>query len=385
MSAENVSDLDQQVEGQHESGFDSLSDMNVDDEAVPEASLTGATGNDTRDAAAPETGAGRHDRVSAGDSAAESELSLVQLRRNDGATIALVAGQAVTELPKDLYIPPEALEVFLETFEGPLDLLLYLIRRQNLDILEVSVSDITVQYMGYIDLMTELQLELVGEYLVMAAMLAEIKSRMLLPRPDSVVEDEDDPRAELIRRLQQYERFKTAAENIDELPRLERDIIIARAERPELVRQKADPDVDLRELLLALGQVMRKADMFKKHAVQMEPLTVRERMSNVLVKLRDSTEFVSFVDLFDYTEGRSGVVVTFLAILELVRESMLDIVQNEPFAPIYVRPAVGDLEGSVHDNEFMADEESAFEDDTDIQESDDSGLVDHQNDQDTLE
>ena len=282
---------------------------------------------------------------------APSEPTLAELRLADGATIALVGGQAVTELPKDLYIPPEALEVFLETFEGPLDLLLYLIRRQNLDILEVSVSEITSQYMGYIDLMTALQLELVGEYLVMAAMLAEIKSRMLLPRPDSIVEDEEDPRAELIRRLQQYERFKTAAENIDAMPRLDRDISIARAERPKLVREKPEPDVDLREMLVALGQVLRKADMFKKHAVQFEPLTVRERMSNVLVTLRGSTEFVSFISLFDPREGRSGVVVTFLAVLELVRESMLEIVQNEPFAPLYVRPASSSQEGEEGEEE----------------------------------
>jgi len=216
-----VSSSDQDLRDQSEGSFDISSPiktpLDVDDEAVPEAP-----------------------------SGSPRETSLADLRRNDGATIALVAGEAVTELPKDLYIPPAALEVFLETFEGPLDLLLYLIRRQNLDILDVSVSEITEQYMGYIDLMNELQLELVGEYLVMAAMLAEIKSRMLLPRPESVVEDEDDPRAELIRRLQQYERYKTAAENIDELPRLERDIAIARAERPELVRQKADPNVDLK-------------------------------------------------------------------------------------------------------------------------------------------
>lgn len=355
-SSADVSEPDQQVEGQRESKFDASVEMNVDDEAVPEASARaqnrGVTGGETT----AEDGAVEGP-------VAETELTLAQLRRNDGATIALVAGQAVTELPKDLYIPPEALEVFLETFEGPLDLLLYLIRRQNLDILEVSVSEITTQYMGYIDLMTELQLELVGEYLVMAAMLAEIKSRMLLPRPESIVDDEEDPRAELIRRLQQYERFKSAAENIDDMPRLERDITIARAERPELVRLKADPDVDLRELLVALGQIMRKADMFQKHAVHLEPLTVRERMSNVLLKIRDTTEFVSFVDLFDHTEGRAGVVVTFLAILELVRESLLDIVQNEPFAPIYVRPAAGDIEGATADNEFAVDSESAFEDD----------------------
>ena len=339
-AARKVSEANQELGSQHEGSVDISSPINsaldVDDEAVPEA----APGSSQ---------------------VADADVSLADLRRNDGATIALVAGEAVTELPKDLYIPPAALEVFLETFEGPLDLLLYLIRRQNLDILDVSVAEITEQYMGYIDLMTELQLELVGEYLVMAAMLAEIKSRMLLPRPESVVDDEDDPRAELIRRLQQYERFKTAAENIDDLPRLERDIAIARAERPELVRQIADPDVDLRELLVALGQVLRKADMFQKHAVQMEPLTVRERMSNVLVKLRGAAEFVSFVDLFDHTEGRQGVVVTFLAVLELVRESMLDIVQNEPFAPIYVRPAATELEGSQDDLELAAGDEPAFE------------------------
>ena len=265
--------------------------------------------------------------------------SLTEVRKNDAATIALVEGQAVTELPKDLYIPPEALEVFLETFEGPLDLLLYLIRRQNLDILEIRVAEITEQYMGYIDLMTALQLELVGEYLVMAAMLAEIKSRMLLPRPETLNEDEEDPRAELIRRLQEYERFKTAAENIDELPRLDRDIRVASAERPELVRQMADPEVDLREVLMGLAQVLRRADMFEHHSIVAEPLSVRERMTNLLVQLRGQSEFQEFIGLFDYREGRQGVVVTFLAIMELVREQMLDIVQNEPFAPIYVRAA----------------------------------------------
>jgi segregation and condensation protein A len=266
---------------------------------------------------------------------------LADQRRADGATIALVEGQAVTELPKDLYIPPAALEVFLETFEGPLDLLLYLIRRQNLDILEISVAEITEQYIGYIELMTELQLELVGEYLVMAAMLAEIKSRMLLPRPEGLLDDEADPRAELIRRLQQYERFKTAAEYIDTLPRMDREIRGARAERPALVRQHADPDVDLRELLLALGQVLRRADMYEHHPVHLERLSVRERMSGVLARLRDATDFLALTQLFDPREGRAGVIVTFLAILELIREQLLDVVQNEPLAPIYVRPASG--------------------------------------------
>lgn len=334
------------------------------------ATQTGGSENDSAEALAelevgpvPETPSANPDTSGSSGAAENSEdadLTLADLRREDGATIALVAGQAVTELPKDLYIPPEALEVFLETFEGPLDLLLYLIRRQNLDILEVSVAEITTQYMGYIDLMTALQLELVGEYLVMAAMLAEIKSRMLLPRPDSIVEDEDDPRAELIRRLQQYERFKTAAENIDAMPRMDRDIAIARADRPKLVREKAEPDVDLKEMLVALGEVLRKADMFQKHEVQFEPLTVRERMSNVLVRLRGTADFSAFTSLFDPREGRLGVVVTFLAILELVKEQMLDIVQNEPFAPLYVRPSVSATEAgdSSEENDNPSDDES---------------------------
>ena len=292
-----------------------------------------AASNETAAAAEPKQQKEPNER----DAAANPATSLVELRETDAATIALVDGKAVTQLPKDLYIPPEALEVFLETFEGPLDLLLYLIRRQNLDILEIRVAEITEQYMGYIDLMTALQLELVGEYLVMAAMLAEIKSRLLLPRPETVLEDEEDPRAELIRRLQEYERFKSAAENIDELPRLDRDIRLARAERPELVRQVAEPEVDLREVLLGLAHVLRRAEMYQRHAVTAEPLTVRERMTNLLVQLRDQTEFQEFIGLFDYREGRQGVVVTFLAIMELVREQLLDIVQNEPFAPIYVR------------------------------------------------
>lgn len=264
---------------------------------------------------------------------------LIEMRRSGQETIALVRGEAVQELPTDLYIPPEALEVFLETFEGPLDLLLYLIRRENLDILDIKVAAITEQYMAYVELMQAMQLELAGEYLVMAAMLAEIKSRLLLPRPAGDEEDEDDPRAELIRRLQEYEQIKGAAEGIDELPRLERDIFLARAERPELVRQHADPDVDLREMLLALAEVLKRAEMFARHSVQLEPLSVRERMSDVLGRLNEARDFVPFADLFDAGEGRMGVVVTFLALLELLRESLLELVQNEAFAPIYVRAA----------------------------------------------
>jgi segregation and condensation protein A len=249
-------------------------------------------------------------------------------------------------LPKDLYIPPQALEVFLETFEGPLDLLLYLIRRENLDILEIKVAEITEQYMGYIDLMSALQLELAGEYLVMAAMLAEIKSRLLLPRPTDADEDEDDPRAELIRRLQEYEQIKTAAEKVDELPRLERDIHLAHATRPELVREHADPEVDLKEVLVALAQVLRRAEMFEHHAVQLEPLSVRERMTSVLARVNDTRDFVSFSNLFTPEEGRRGVVVTFLALMELLREALIEFVQNEAFGPIYVRAAGEGIHGA---------------------------------------
>lgn len=266
------------------------------------------------------------------------KLYAVRETDTDQETIALVRGEAVRELPTDLYIPPEALEVFLETFEGPLDLLLYLIRRENLDILDIRVAVITEQYMAYVELMKAMRLELAGEYLLMAAMLAEIKSRMLLPRPAGDAEDEDDPRAELIRRLQEYEQIKAAAEAIDELPRLEREIFLTHPERPELVRQHADPAVDLKEVLLAMAEVLRRAEMFQHHSVTLEPLSVRERMSDVLERInRSPRDFVPFGALFNVNEGRMGVVVTFLAVLELMRESLLELVQNSAFAPIYVR------------------------------------------------
>ncbi len=255
-------------------------------------------------------------------------------------TVAVVAGAAVTELPTDLYIPPDALEVFLETFEGPLDLLLYLIRRQNLDILQIRVAEITRQYMEYIELMHALKLELAAEYLVMAALLAEIKSRMLLPRPALDDLDEEDPRAQLIRRLQEYERFKTAAEDIDKLPRLERDVHRAYAVAPEIATAKRAPEVDLKEVLVALAQVLQRAEMFQHHAVQLEPLSVRERMSDVLARINGAPEdFVPFVALFNLREGRLGVIVTFLAIMELLREGLVDLVQSDAFAPIYLRAA----------------------------------------------
>lgn len=257
-------------------------------------------------------------------------------------TIALVAGDAVDALPKDLYIPPDALQVVLETFQGPLDLLLYLIRRQNLDILEIKVAQITAQYMQYIDLMNSLQLELAGEYLVMAAMLAEIKSRMLLPRPESDIEDEDDPRAELIRRLQEYERFKDAAEHVDQLPRVGRDVFPISVQKPELERPPVEVKVEMQELMLALAAALHRSDMFQRHAVQLEPLSVRERMTAVLDRVNavaGTGEFISFANLLQAEEGRLGVIVTFLAIMELIRESLIEIVQQEQFAPIYVKAA----------------------------------------------
>lgn len=252
--------------------------------------------------------------------------------------IAVVQGKAFDALPKDLYIPPQALEVFLEAFEGPLDLLLYLIRRENLDIADIPVADITRQYVVYIELMQEMQLELAGEYLVMSAMLAEIKSRMLLPRATEIEDDEEDPRAELVRRLQEYERYKQAAEDVDALPRLGRDVYQAAAEPPERKIIPMPPEVDLQDLIAAFQDVMRRASMYAHHHVQLESLSVRERMSSVLGKV-NATHFTRFSDLFTIEEGRMGVVVSFLAILELVKESLLDLTQTEPYAPIHVKAA----------------------------------------------
>ena len=250
---------------------------------------------------------------------------------------AVVEGEPLTEMPRDLYIPPDALQVFLEAFEGPLDLLLYLIRRQNLDILDIPLAEITRQYMQYIELMQDLQLELAGEYMLMAATLAEIKSRMLLPRPQGELgHEEEDPRAELVRRLQEYERFKQAAADIEELPRVDRDTFPASAELAERRVVRLLPSVTMQEMLVALKDVMSRAEMFAHHHVQRERLSVRQRMSDVLGALR-SQAFVEFIHLFRPEEGRMGVTVTFCAFLELLREGLVEIVQAEPFAPIHVR------------------------------------------------
>jgi segregation and condensation protein A len=250
---------------------------------------------------------------------------------------AVVEGQPVIEMPRDLYIPPQALEVFLEAFEGPLDMLLYLIRRQNLDILDIPIAEITRQYMRYIELMQVLQLELAGEYLLMAATLSEVKSRMLLPRVGSNdAAEEADPRAELVRRLQEYERFKRAAEGIDRMARLDRDTWIASAELVDRKVVRIPPAVTLQEMLVAFQDVLSRSDMFAHHHVQREPLSVRQRMTDVLALLQTNS-FVDFVRLFTAEEGRRGVTVTFVAILELLRERLIEIVQSEAYAPLHVR------------------------------------------------
>lgn len=251
--------------------------------------------------------------------------------------LALVQGEPLTELPKDLYIPPAALQVILNAFEGPLDLLLYLIRRQNLNILDINVASITEQYMQYVELMNQLQFELAGEYLLMAATLAEIKSRMLLPKVVDIDEDEQDPRAELVRRLLEYEQFKRAAQDLDELPRMERDSFAASAGMPELEIEKPQPEVELDSLLQAFGEVLKRAQMFEHHHIQAEQLSTRERMSQILERLGGQEQFVAFAELFSLREGRLGVVVTLLAVMELIKESLIELVQAQAFAPIHVR------------------------------------------------
>lgn len=269
---------------------------------------------------------------------------MITLPQQQEMPLAVVHGQPVLQIPQDLYIPPDALEVILEAFEGPLDLLLYLIRRQNLDILDIPVAEITRQYVDYIGVMQELRFELAAEYLVMAAILAEIKSRMLLPRPVAEDGEEDDPRAELVRRLQEYERFKQAAEDIDALPRMERDTSPALAHVPDRAEIRQPPEVDLREMLLALHDVLKRAELFSGHAIRRDALSVRQRMGEVLTRLEDGA-FHRFETLFEPREGKLGVVVTLLALLELAKERLLDIVQEQPgdadpeqaLAPIWLK------------------------------------------------
>lgn len=252
------------------------------------------------------------------------------------APLAKVAGQPWDKVPQDLYIPPDALEVFLETFEGPLDLLLYLIRRQNLNILDIPIAEVARQYAEYLTLMQELRWELAAEYLLMAAWLAEIKSRLLLPRTAQNEAEELDPRAELVRRLQEYERFQQAAQRLNALPRLERDAFLASAAVVTCGVAREPPPVNLADLLNALREVMIRAELFGHHQIEQEALSVRERMTQVLEQL-DTEHFVAFTRLFAPEEGRRGIVVTFMAILELLREGLLELVQVEMFTALYVR------------------------------------------------
>jgi len=253
--------------------------------------------------------------------------------------IALVEGTPYTELPEDLYIPPDALKVFLDTFEGPLDLLLYLIRRQNIDILNIPIARITMQYVRYIEVMNVLQLELAAEYLLMAALLAEIKSRMLLPRQPDAEDEEDDPRAFLIRKLQEYECIKKAAEDIALLPRYERDVFDTLVDVTEVDVEQQYPDIELKEMLLAFQDVLSRAEQLSHHIITKEPLSVRERMAAILEKL-NRPDSLPFSALFTRAEGKGGVVVSFLAILELSKEGYLEIIQPESFAEIRIRSKI---------------------------------------------
>ena len=250
--------------------------------------------------------------------------------------LAFLHGKAMVDKPSDLYIPPDALEIILETFEGPLDLLLYLIKKHKLDVLEVSIFSITEQYMSYVEMMTEFQLELAGEYLVMAALLAQIKSRLLLP-VHKELEEEEDPRAELIKRLQEYEQFKKAAENLDEIPRVGRDIFVAHAAMPvaENITEQL-PEVQLKDLLFALSDIMARAKTLEHHLISAEVLSTRERMSQILQQLSHTQSALPFSALFTVNEGRSGAVVSFIAILELVKEGLITCLQVTSDSLIYV-------------------------------------------------
>jgi len=249
--------------------------------------------------------------------------------------LARFKGEPILELPTDLYIPPEALEVVLEAFEGPLDLLLYLIRKHNLDVLDIPMADLTKQYMSYVEAMREHQLELAAEYLLMAAMLTEIKSRMLLPRPAHDLDDEEDPRAELVRRLLEYERMKQAAHRLNELPQSGRDFSLVQVWF-ERTTEEVLPDVNAEDLRNAWLGLLARARVKQHHRISREELSVREHMSQVLRRLQN-LRFVRFEDLFDPERGVPVLVVTFLAILELAKEALVQLSQQGVFSPIYVK------------------------------------------------
>ena len=255
---------------------------------------------------------------------------------SENISVALLDGSPVKEFPKDLHIPPDALRVFIELFEGPLDLLLYLVRRQNIDILEIEVAEITKQYIDYINLMEALEIDLAGEYLAMAAMLTEIKSRMLLPRVEDN-EEEEDPKEDLIRRLQEYEEIKCAAGVIERLPRVERDIHLLSVEKPVIEEDIPEVDVDLKEVLIAFSSVLRRAEMFSKHQIEYETLSVRDSMASILTKLNLQNGYLSFYNLFETDSGRMEIIVNFLALMELLRESLIDLVQTEAYSEIHIK------------------------------------------------
>lgn len=261
----------------------------------------------------------------------------VEQPNTGAAPYAMVRGAPLTELPADLYIPPDALEVFLETFEGPLDLLLYLIKRQNIDILDIPMAVVTRQYIDYIGMMGAMRMELAAEYLLMAAYLAEIKSRLLLPRPAEAEAEEEDPRAALIRRLQEYEAFKQAALDIDALPRMERDVFEVNADTHRIVVRKVYPELDLADAIQAFRDVLKRMDQRSHHQIMREPLSVRERMSSILQRI-NAGEVLAFTGLFNHQEGRHGAVVAMLAMLELAKEGLIEIVQNEVLGQVEVRP-----------------------------------------------
>lgn len=251
--------------------------------------------------------------------------------------LAFVNGQALIEKPEDLFIPPDALELILDAFEGPLDLLLYLIRKNKFDIVNMPVYQVTKQYMEYVELMKDIKLELAADYLLMAAILAELKSRLLLPKRPDAEEDEDDPRAELIRRLKEYELVKNAAQQLDNIPRQERDIFLAQAQTADSIAPvRIFPSVSLQEIVFGFQSAIQKAQAFEHHHIEKETLSTRERMSLILEKI-SSEQFTGFDELFLASEGKAGVVVTFLAILELGKENLIELVQAQPYANIHIR------------------------------------------------
>ncbi|WP_082607074.1 ScpA family protein [Lysobacter sp. Root983] len=310
-----------------------MTNENVSDEAQPDESAPDASAAEPSAAGAEPASPAPDDTTPAADGAATTAANRPQQQE---MPLAMIHGQPVLQIPQDLYIPPDALEVILEAFEGPLDLLLYLIRRQNLDILDIPVADITRQYVQYIQAMHEMRFELAADYLVMAAMLAEIKSRMLLPRAPNEEGIEEDPRADLVRRLQEYERFKKAAEDIDALPRQDRDTVPVQAFVPDRASIRLPPPVDLKEMLLALHDVFKRAELYTQHAIKRDALSVRQRMGELLTRMADGV-FHRFESLFTVEEGRLGVVVTFLGLLTLAKEQLIEIVQEGPLEPIYVK------------------------------------------------